>query len=186
MCALTAFDEVLHVEDVEPSSFRGAIAQFATGVTVVTTQTKAGPVGMTASAVASLSLEPVLLLVCISSHLPTHAALESTGQFAINVLGEGDGALAARFATPATDKFERVEYALRGEMPVLEQSIAYFVCNVHERLVGGDHSIFIGAVRQLGVRPDARPLLYFGGQFGQLADAQDELLKSWLDGSMLL
>jgi len=186
MCALTTFDELRHIEDVEKSTFRNAISLFATGVTVITTCTESGPAGMTASAVTSLSLDPVQLLVCVSTRLPTHAAIEASGRFAVNVLGEGAGALAIRFATPTEDKFADLEHTQRGGVPVLEESIAYFVCDVHERLVGGDHSIFIGSVRQLGLRPGARPLLYFGGRFWQLADSQDELLKSWVDGSMFL
>lgn len=186
MCALTTFDELRHIEDVEKSTFRSAISLFATGVTVVTTCTDAGPAGMTASAVTSLSLEPVQLLICISTRLPTHAAIEASGRFAVNVLGEGSGALAIRFATPTQDKFAGVEYTDRCGVPVLHEAIAYFVCDVHERLLGGDHSIFIGSVRQLGLRHGARPLLYYGGRFGQLADSQDELLKSWIDGSMFL
>jgi 4-nitrophenol 2-monooxygenase / 4-nitrocatechol 4-monooxygenase, reductase component len=182
----TTLDEVQHVKDVEKSSFRNAMSLFATGVTVITASTDDGPMGMTASAVTSLSLDPVLLLICVSAHLPTHSALESTGRFAVNVLGEGDGELAIHFATPAADKFAGVGHVYRNEVPVLESAIAYFVCDVQERLVGGDHSIFIGAVKQLGLRQEARPLVYFGGRFGQLADSHDELLKSWIEGSVFL
>lgn len=186
MDALDDLDEVLHVDGVEESTFRDAISLFATGVTVITGRTEAGPVGMTASAVTSLSLEPVLMLVCVSRRLPTHAVLEATGRFAVNVLGEGDAATALRFATPTADKFFGVEHVDRGGVPVLTSAIAYFVCDVHERLPGGDHSIFIGAVSQLGLRRDARPLVYFGARFGQLADTKDELLQCWLDGMALL
>lgn len=183
---LGQLDDVLHVDRVEPSTFRDAMSLLATGVTVITSDTSSGPVGMTASAVTSLSLEPVLMLVCISTRLPTHAVLESSGRFGVSVLGEGDAATAVRFATPVPDKFAGVEYAERGGVPVLESAIAYFVCDVHERFPGGDHTIFIGAVRQLGLRRGARPLIYFGAAFGQLADSQDELLKCWLEGSVLL
>lgn len=186
MCALTTFDELRHIDDVESSTFRSAISLFATGVTVITTSTDTGPAGMTASAVTSLSLDPVQLLVCISTQLPTHAAIEASGRFAVNVLGEGSGRLAIRFATPTEDKFAGVAHTRRAGVPVLDEAIAYFVCDVHQRVVGGDHSIFIGAVRQLGLRHEARPLVYFGGRFGQLADSQDELLKSWIEGSVFL
>lgn len=186
MGALSEVDDVLHVAEVEQSTFRDAISLFATGVTVITGQTESGPIGMTASAVTSLSLDPVLLLVCISTRLPTHAVLESTGRFAVNVLGQDDAALATRFATPREDKFAGVPALDRGGVPVLDSAIAYFVCDVHERLPGGDHSIFIGAVRQLGLRRGARPLVYFGARFGHLADSHDALLRSWLEGSASL
>jgi 3-hydroxy-9,10-secoandrosta-1,3,5(10)-triene-9,17-dione monooxygenase reductase component len=175
--------ELLHVDSVEESTFRDAMSLFATGVAVITSRSDGSPVGMTASAVTSLSLHPVLLLVCVNSRLPTHRVLESTGRFAVNVLGETDSVLARRFATPGIDKFSGVRHADRGGVPVLHDSIAYFVCDVHERLPGGDHSIFIGAVKQLGLRPGARPLLYFGARFGHLAGSQDALLRAWLEGA---
>jgi flavin reductase (DIM6/NTAB) family NADH-FMN oxidoreductase RutF len=180
--SLSDLAEVMHVDNVEESTFRDAISLFATGVTVITSRTDDGPVGMTASAVTSLSLHPVLLLVCISTRLPTHEVLESTGRFAVNVLGESDSALALRFATPGIDKFSEIRHTDRGGVPVLNSSIAYFVCDVHERFPGGDHSIFLGAVRQLGLRRGAQPLVYFGARFGHLAGSDDALLRAWLEG----
>ena len=81
---------------VDEQAYREAIAHFATGVTVITTNVDGEPAGMTASAVASLSLAPVLLLVCISTHLRTHEALERSGRFVVNVLGEDQEELARR------------------------------------------------------------------------------------------
>src|SRR5919106_5778779 len=86
--------------------FREAISHFATGVTVITTLHEGKPAGMTASAVASLSLDPVLLLVCIDNRLPTHTAIEASRRFVVNVLGHGQEDLALRFARPSPNKFE--------------------------------------------------------------------------------
>lgn len=148
--------------------YREAIARFATGVTVITTSTPHGPAGMTASAVSSLSLEPVLMLVCINSRLPTHDAILGSRTFAVNVLGEDDEYLARRFATPGIEKFSGLAVDSSAGVPVLRSAIAHFVCDVHERLPGGDHSIFIGEVRHCEHVPSARPLLYFGASFGGL------------------
>ena len=131
---------------VDEQLYREAIAHFASGVTIITTVRDGSPAGMTASAVASLSLDPVLLLVCISNKLPTHEAIESSRRFVVNVLGEGQEELALRFARPALDKFEAVPLRPGHELPVLAEAIAYFVCDVHERFPGGDHSIFTGLV----------------------------------------
>jgi 3-hydroxy-9,10-secoandrosta-1,3,5(10)-triene-9,17-dione monooxygenase reductase component len=169
------------VEEVEGDSFRAAISLFATGVTVITMSVDKRPAGMTASAVASLSLDPVRLLVCISNRLPTHDAVAQAGRFAVNVLGEGDGSTATRFATPGIDKFAGVRTEDHGGAPILEHAIAYFICDVHERFPGGDHSIFIGNVVQLAYRPGSRPLLYFASEFGRLAAPEDLALKSWLE-----
>jgi len=173
--------ELVRIEAVEQQHFREAMSLFATGVTVITTSPPSGPAGMTASAVCSLSVDPVQLLVCISTHLPTHDALMQSGRFAVNVLGEGQGEMALRFATPGIDKFAGVAVDDSGGVPVLDDAIAHFVCESRERFPGGDHSIFIGEVVRLGMRPGARPLLYFASEFGTLATAEDAVLKSWHD-----
>jgi len=163
-------------------AYRQAIAHFATGVTVVTTAADGRAAGMTASAVCSVSLQPVLLLVCVSNRLPTHEALENSRRFAVNVLAEGDDHLARRFATPAPDKFDGVPLRPEFELPVLADAMAYFVCDVHERLPGGDHSIFIGEVTDCAFKPDRKPLLYFRSAYGRIEEAETYLareLASW-------
>jgi flavin reductase (DIM6/NTAB) family NADH-FMN oxidoreductase RutF len=169
--------------DVEQSAFREAIAHFATGVTVVTTAHAGKAAGMTANAVASVSLDPILLLVCISNLLPTREAIEGSGRFVVNVLGEGQEELALRFARPAPDKFAGVRLR-EGPLPVLEDAIAYFVCDLHERFPGGDHTIFIGRVRECGAVRGRRPLLYFRSSFGALHDPQAEALREALAWDM--
>lgn len=162
--------------------FRDAISLLATGVTIVTTQTKGGPAGMTASAVCSLSLEPVQVLVCISKALPTHTALDRSGSFAVNVLGEEHAGLAKRFATPDVDRFSGVALREGCRLPVLHDAIAYFECRVSERFEGGDHSIFIGHVENCGHVAASRPLLYFGRTFGALETPEAAVLKAWAEG----
>jgi flavin reductase (DIM6/NTAB) family NADH-FMN oxidoreductase RutF len=169
---------------VDELAFREAIAHFATGVTVITTLHEGKPAGMTASAVASLSLDPVLLLVCINNRLPTHSAIEASRRFVVNVLGEGQEELALRFARPAPDKFAGVPLAEGKEAPVLADAIAHFVCDVHERFPGGDHSIFTGLVRECATMRGKRPLLYFRSGFGSLRDSQSELLRETLGWDM--
>lgn len=155
---------------IDRGSYREAIAHFATGVTVITTVTDDGPAGMTASAVSSVSLDPILLLVCVDHRLPTSAALERSRCFAVNVLGAGHEHLARHFATPARDKFAGVALRAELDLPVLEEAIAYFLCDVYERLPGGDHSIFLGRVRECAYEPGREPLLYFRSGFTGIRD----------------
>jgi len=162
---------------VDEAAFREAIAHFATGVTVITTLHEGKPAGMTASAVASLSLDPILLLVCINHALPTHQAIDASKRFVVNVLGEGQGELALHFARHSPDKFAGIALRSDHDLPVLADAIAYFVCDVHERFPGGDHSIFTGLVRGCGAVPGRRPLLYFRSKFGSLRDRDAELLS---------
>ena len=169
---------------VDELAFREAIGHFATGVTVITTLHDGKPAGMTASAVASLSLDPVLLLVCIANRLPTHTAIERAQRFVVNVLGEGQEKLALHFARPSADKFADVELVLDRELPVLADAIAYFVCDVHESFPGGDHSIFTGLVRECGATSGKQPLLYFRSGFGVLRDPNAEILQQTLGWDM--
>ncbi|MFF7553345.1 flavin reductase family protein [Streptomyces olivaceus] len=156
---------------VDRESFRRAIGCLATGVTVITTVFEGRPVGMTASAVSSLSLDPVMLLACVSRRLPTHAALDASRRFTVNVLADDQEWLARRFATPMEDKFAGVELVAGHELPVLADAVAHFTCHVEERLPGGDHSIFTGRVTECESRGAERdPLLYFRGRFGAWED----------------
>jgi flavin reductase (DIM6/NTAB) family NADH-FMN oxidoreductase RutF len=169
-------EEPLSEVAVSGLAFREAISHFATGVTVVTTTIEGRPAGMTASAVCSLSLDPVLLLVCIDNRLPTHRAIDASRRFAVNVLGEDDEATAVRFARPAPDKFENVRLRAGADPPLLEDAIAHFVCELEERVPGGDHSIFIGRVLSCDAKPGRRPLLYFRSRFGSWRDPHAEFL----------
>jgi 3-hydroxy-9,10-secoandrosta-1,3,5(10)-triene-9,17-dione monooxygenase reductase component len=172
---------------VHEIAFREAIAHFATGVTIVTTTFEGQPAGMTASAVCSLSLDPVLLLVCIDNRLATHRAIEASRRFAVNVLGEGDEALARRFARSGEDKFAGVPLVEGSDPPILRQAIASFVCDVRERVPGGDHSIFIGHVLSCAATPGCRPLLYYRSSFGALRDPHADFLAEaagWDAGSV--
>jgi flavin reductase (DIM6/NTAB) family NADH-FMN oxidoreductase RutF len=176
-----AVERVELLDDVDQQLFREAISLFATGVTVITACTADGRAGMTASAVCSLSVNPVQLLVCISDRLPTHSALVQSRRFAVNVLGEDHSEIARRFANPRVDKFAGVAVSDCDGIPLLNSAIAHFVCDVHERFPGGDHSIFIGNVKKLGLRRGSRPLLYFASQFGSLSGPDEALLKAWHD-----
>jgi 3-hydroxy-9,10-secoandrosta-1,3,5(10)-triene-9,17-dione monooxygenase reductase component len=156
------------IQDAE-KDYRQAISRFATGVTVVTAYDRDGsPSGMTASAVSSLSLRPLQLLVCISTHLPSHEVISGAGRFAVNVLGEGQEELALRFANPDVDKFAGVRLRTGTSAPLLADAIAVFECDVAEMVPGGDHSIFIGAVRSCQHESEARPLIYWSSRFGSL------------------
>ena len=172
---------------VDGLAFREAIAHFATGVTVVTTTHDGRPAGMTASAVCSLSLDPVLLVVCIDNRLATHKAIDASKRFAVNVLGERDEELARRFARRAEDKFAGVALVEGSDPPILSRAIAHFVCTVHERVPGGDHSIFIGQVLHCEATPGRRPLLYYRSAFGAIRDPDAEFLEAaggWDAGSV--
>jgi 4-nitrophenol 2-monooxygenase / 4-nitrocatechol 4-monooxygenase, reductase component len=159
---------------VDGAAFRHVIGHFTTGVAVVTTRHEGREHGMTASAVCSLSLEPPMLLVCASRRAPTQAAILAAGRFAVNILGEGQDAIATRFAGPREDKFAGVAHRIgRLGVPLLADALARIECEVAESVVGGTHRVFLGAVREAEVG-DGAPLAYFRGGFGRLELAADE------------
>lgn len=163
------------------ATYRGAMARFTTGVTIVTTRTPNGPAGMTASAVASVSLDPLMLLVCVGNNLATRDAISGSGVFAVSVLARGQEHHALRFASRCDDKFAGMGLRPGHDLAVVDGAVAYFVCNVNEEVAGGDHTIFIGEVVSCGYSADADPIVYFGGRFGSLCDPQShaQLAFDW-------
>ena len=111
---------------VDRNLFRDVIGHFASGVTVITARHDETKFGITASAVASLSLDPPMLLVCINKKTGTRHAIAESGAFAVNILHEDQGELAAQFARSDTDKYQgvKVAYGELGE-PLLEDVLAH-------------------------------------------------------------
>jgi flavin reductase (DIM6/NTAB) family NADH-FMN oxidoreductase RutF len=153
---------------VEPARFRAVMGNFATGVAVVTAVGPAGPVGLTANAVCSLSLDPLLLLVCFDNGARTLRVVQSTQRFGVNVLAAGQEAIARRFASklPEAEKFAGVPHALHDGIPVLEDALAWLGCDLTDLVPGGDHTIGIGAVAAAETGPPAPPLIWFRGGYG--------------------
>lgn len=157
-----------------PERFRDVIGHFASGVTVVTTRDGEQPLGTTASAVSSLSLEPPMLLACLKQDSATRAGIAGSGRFAVNILSAGQEALAARFATKGAGKFDGVEVAEGpAGMPLIVGALAHVECAVADEVLGGTHSVFLGSA--LGASAGSgRPLAYFRGRFGQLHEGGAE------------
>ena len=148
-------------------TYRDTIGHFATGVTVVTTIGPVGPAGMTTNAVASLSLDPLLLLVCFDRDARTLEVVRESRKFAVNVLRAGDEDLAAVFASKriAREKFESVTHTEAHGVPVLDDALAWIACELRELVPGGDHVIGIGEVVGMSGAGDGDPLIWFRGHY---------------------
>jgi hydroxymethylglutaryl-CoA lyase len=147
-----------------PDDFKRAMGQFASGVTVVTTLYGDTPIGITASSFTSLSLDPPLVLVSLSKRLFTHNVIAESGSFAVNVLSAHQLDLGMRFAgmkPEIADRFAGLETirSVTGS-PLLPDSLAWVDCTVWAMYDGGDHTIFVGEVRDLSVSDLDVPLLY--------------------------
>jgi flavin reductase (DIM6/NTAB) family NADH-FMN oxidoreductase RutF len=155
---------------ITTADFRRTAGLFATGVSVVATAEGEQIHGMTASAVCSLSLEPLLMLVCINKEARLAGFLREASGFSINVLRHDQRALSVFFAgtwqAPNPPPFRFVPW--EGG-PRLEGCAAAIACEVHSVLEGGDHWIVVGRVVALhrGVEP-IKPLLFYAGRYGQL------------------
>jgi flavin reductase (DIM6/NTAB) family NADH-FMN oxidoreductase RutF len=159
------------VTGVDPEAYRTAMGQFATGVTVVTSVGPQGPAGLTTNAVSSLSLEPLLVLVCLDRAARTLAAVESSRRLAVNVLSHGQEELAFTFAGKAShaEKFRGVSHSEVDGVPVLDGVVAWLTAEVRDLLPGGDHVIAVAELMSLDA-PGGEPLVFFGGRYRSLRD----------------
>lgn len=156
--------------EVDPTFFRQLLCRFATGVTVITTRNEHGqPVGMTASSLASVSLSPPLISVCIDMTADMHRALAASGTFVINILAADQEAISTRFARdPADGRFEGVEWEASNDGHILlANTLAHITCERYADFPLGDHTLFVGRVTG-GATAAGDPLLYYRGKYGTL------------------
>ena len=134
--------------ELDAHGWRRLIGNWATGVSVITSKGNAGPRGCAANALTSLSLDPLLLLVCFDHSSNTLQAVRESGRFCINILAAGQETVSRRFATKETqeEKFREVEYRYEDDMPVLE---------------GGDHTIVVARPIKGDTGPAEAPLIFF-------------------------
>src|SRR5437763_16329620 len=124
----------------DPELFREVFGRFATGVAVITTAGPSGSGGMTANALCSLSLEPLLALVCFENSARTLPIVREAGRFAVNVLSADQEHLAGLFASklPEAEKLEGVDHTFRSGVPVIDGALAWAACQLRQLIAGGD------------------------------------------------
>lgn len=154
---------------LDQMDYRSIIGHFPTGVTVITTAAGEEMQGMTANAISSLSLDPLMVLVCIDKDSHTHRVLERGGVFAVNILGQHQeevSRLFARHAEPELNSLRGQRFVL-GETgaPILEDCLAFLECRVAYVHEGGDHSIFLGEVVDGRMVSDVSPLVFYRGKY---------------------
>ncbi len=163
--------DVLRAPGVPPALLRRTMGHFATGVTVVTARDRAGRAfGTTANSLTSVSLEPPLLLVCLTHGSETLAAIRDAGRFGVNVLRAGQRDLSDRFARPAD---ARTWFGVRSHVsdgiPVLDDALASLECELHDAVEAGDHHVVFGRVLAADhIDDEPAPLLYFRGRYAAI------------------
>lgn len=155
--------------DIEPQRLRDAMSRFPTGVTVITALTAAGPAGLAANAVSSLSLDPPLMLACVDRGSRTLRALQEAGRFGVNVLRDDAADLAVAFGRklPVEEKWQGVGWSEHSAVPALDEAIVVIPCELEDVISGGDHMIVTGRVLEIVEHP-GRPLLFHEGAYRPL------------------
>jgi flavin reductase (DIM6/NTAB) family NADH-FMN oxidoreductase RutF len=154
---------------MEAVRFRHLLGAFATGVAVATARDAQGhPAGMTASAIASVSLEPPLLLVCVWREADFHATITGCAHFALNILAEDQEALSRRFSVDHQDRFAGCAWHPHATgAPLLDGTAGFIVCARDAAHPAGDHTIFLGRVLD-GTVSSRPPLLHVHGAYRRL------------------
>ena len=158
------------MSEVDGAALRRVAGHFATGVTVVTAAADGRPCGLTVNSFASVSLDPPLVLVCLSRIARAYPCVDAAPRFVVNVLAEGQDDLARVFASTSTDKFAAFEHTSSpGGAPVFRGVHAWFECETIARHPGGrTHTIHVARVTALATG-HGRPLIFHSGRYGSLA-----------------
>src|SRR5271169_5277408 len=159
---------------ISGEDFRLAMRRLAGGVSIITGAGPDGPLGVTATAVTSLTAEPPSVLCCLNRSLQLETAVKETGRFGVNMLRTDHHDLAKRFAgmhgVRGSAKFEQGDWTiLPSDVPTLSDSLVSFDCRVDDILEVGTHSIFVGLIADVHFGDSGDPLVYCNGTFAGLA-----------------
>lgn len=154
-------------------SLRNTLGLFATGVAVVTAIDQDGhPIGLTVNSFTAVSLEPPLVLWCLSKSSHNVEAFRHASHHCINILAENQVDISNRFATWPVDRFAGLAWRPGlGGVPRIDGCCAYFETRNEIQQDGGDHIIFIPRVERFDSFPELAPLVFHGGKYRHLAKA---------------
>lgn len=161
----------MNTNKISVDKFKQAMGRFPSGVTIVTTINNDGQrCGFTASAFSSLSLSPPLILVCLANNADCFDSFSTGKQFVVSIIGPEHEALAFKFATKDSDKFEGNEFVPGASgLPILSNNPVSLECNTKYTYPGGDHVILVGQVEHLRIN-DENPSIWYEGKFRYLTD----------------
>jgi flavin reductase (DIM6/NTAB) family NADH-FMN oxidoreductase RutF len=158
------------VPDID--QYRKAWSKFATGVSVIISRDDTGAVhGMAANGITSVSLDPMLVLVCVDHSRNTYKRIKETGKFSINILNHNQTAVAEYYARRPEKRIGEppceLIFGKKGSVKIAD-CIAFIDCHVHEEIIQGDHTIYIGKVVDI-TSGGGKPLLFYESMFNELA-----------------
>lgn len=153
--------------------FRNAMSKFATGVTVIATETNGKVHGMTANAFMSVSLDPKLIVISIGERANILSKIKDSGIFTVNILADDQKELSMNFAGQLKETKE-VSFARLNDMPVIDGAVAQIACEVSAIHVEGDHTLFIGRVKDVYLE-EKDPLLFFNGKYRSMIAVEEPI-----------
>jgi len=155
-------------EGFDPRALRHALGHYTTGVTIITTRTpEREHTGLTVNSFTSVSLDPPLVLFCLSTRSSLLTAFEQADYFAINVLARGQQELSNRFARPSANSWEGVKHRNGAHgCALLADAVATFECARRAIYPGGDHVILVGEVIDFAIVTAPEPLAFYQGKYG--------------------
>jgi 3-hydroxy-9,10-secoandrosta-1,3,5(10)-triene-9,17-dione monooxygenase reductase component len=146
--------------------FRDVMGRFCTGIAIVTSYDDGGPVGLTCQSVASVSLDPPLVLFCGGRNSKSLPRILAVGRFCINILGDGHHDVALHFAVSGAEKFAHGDWRLSARgMPELGDALAHIECAVEMVQPAGDHHIVVGRVHSVEAASTGQPLLFYRSEY---------------------
>ena len=153
-------------DEVNARAYRNALGQFGTGVTVITTATEQGPIGMTVNSFSSVSLSPALVLWSLANKSGRFLPFRQALHYSIHVLREDQSELATAFSRDAT-AFGLCDWRKdANNVPLISDSLTRFDCTQHATHQAGDHTIIIGQVQNVETS-EGVPLMFAQGGFGE-------------------
>jgi flavin reductase (DIM6/NTAB) family NADH-FMN oxidoreductase RutF len=156
--------------DLSPELFRRVMGSFPTGIAVLTAEREDHQVhGMTANSLTSVSLDPLLILVCVDQDARLLTYLKMQRRFGVNILKDTQQQISELFAKPEQEPEEEARLGVRfrwteSRIPLLEDALAHMGCNVVAQYMSGDHTIFVGEVESLELK-EGEPLLHYRGKY---------------------
>jgi flavin reductase (DIM6/NTAB) family NADH-FMN oxidoreductase RutF len=178
---LTATQPPHEAQQIDSRTLRNVCGLFVTGVTVITTGLDGRSDGTTVNSFTSVSLDPPLVLFCLHKQSRLCPVIEESGLFVVNFLAGCQERLARAFAARQSAAFHEVmHHRSAGGVPILSDALAFLACEVVNEIDGGDHTIVLGKVLEMGVpRYNAEPLIFFRGSLGALEHEPVAVLPIW-------
>lgn len=168
----------LNTQGLSPDEFRAVMGGYTTGVAVIATKVGDELHGMTVNSLTSVSLDPPLLLFCLTRGSRTAAAVTSAGRFVVNLLARGQKQISNTFARRGENHFSGMQFTLEEGLPVFTDSIGHLMCEVFSVHDGGDHVIVVGRVTSC-VQASGDPLVFYRGRYVRNISYDDYPVPVW-------